>query len=146
MDNDKIDKNLKLIYESKRDYTLYLDFVNVKINPQKKILAEEMHNKGLIMLRGEFCYKTDFGKEVIDKGGWIEYLNIKKKEKENKIKQENERQRLKDEIDRLTLINLELRNKQLKRYIVYSVISFVLGILATNAKDIITILKTQILK
>lgn len=135
MNNEIIDKNLKLIYESPRDYTEYFNFIDIKINPQKRILAEEMDVKGLIKLRGEFCYKTDFGKEVMDKGGWIEYLNIKKKEEENKIKQDNERQKLKDQIDQLTRDNLRLNNWDIRFRWLIAFITFLIGFVIKHFID-----------
>jgi len=77
------------------------------------------------------------------KGGFKKQVEISKTEKENKendYKKETERQNLKDEIDRLTKENLELQNRQLKRYILYSAIAFILGALITNIKDIINLL------
>jgi hypothetical protein len=77
------------------------------------------------------------------KGGFKKQVENSKTEKENKenySKKEKERQNLKDEIDRLTKENLELQNRQLKRYILYSVIAFILGALITNIKDILNLL------
>lgn len=77
------------------------------------------------------------------KGGFKKQVENSITEKENKKKEskkETERQSLKDEIDRLTKENLELQNQQLKRYILYSVIAFILGALITNIKDILHLL------
>jgi|26BtaG_2_1085354.scaffolds.fasta_scaffold00362_5 hypothetical protein len=73
-------------------------------------------------------------------GGFKEYvenLSSHKKNKEENFKKEKERQNLSDEINRLTKVNLELQNKQMKRYILYSVISFILGAITTNIKSIL---------
>lgn len=62
---------------------------------------------------------------------------------ELELEKDKERQGLKDEIDRLTIVNLELQNKQMKRYVIYSIISFILGGLLTNVKDILQLLNLQ---
>ena len=45
------------------------------------------------------------------------------------------------EIQRLTIENLELQNKQLKRTVLYSIIGFIMGGIITNLKDILILLK-----
>lgn len=51
-----------------------------------------------------------------------------------------------EEIKNLTTENLILQNTQLKRYIKYSVISFLCGAIITNIKDILNLLKIYFLK
>jgi hypothetical protein len=45
------------------------------------------------------------------------------------------------EIQRLTIENLKLQNKQLKRTVLYSIIGFIMGGIITNLKDILILLK-----
>ena len=45
------------------------------------------------------------------------------------------------EIQRLTIENLQLQNKQLNRTVLYSIIGFVMGGIVTNLKDILTLMK-----
>lgn len=47
---------------------------------------------------------------------------------------------LQNEVSELTKINLNLQNTHLKRYILFSIISFVVGAILTNLKDIIALL------
>ncbi|WP_417859521.1 hypothetical protein [Xanthomarina gelatinilytica] len=79
-------------------------------------------------------------------GGFIKYYSDLK-ENDSKVeiesKKETERQDLRDEIDRLTKVNLELQNKQMRRYVVYSIIAFMLGAIITNVKDILDLWKTM---
>lgn len=42
-----------------------------------------------------------------------------------------------DEIRALTAINLRLQNKQMRRAVLYSIIGFIAGAIATNLKDIL---------
>lgn len=44
------------------------------------------------------------------------------------------------EIQRLTIENLQLQNKQLKTNLLYSIIGFIMGMIANNLKDILTLL------
>ena len=61
-----------------------------------------------------------------------EIYEIKKTGIEKYLKEESRVEELDLKIKELTAINLNLQNKQLKRYILYSVISFVLGAVLTN--------------
>jgi hypothetical protein len=98
--------------------------------------------------KGEFSYDalvyiTQNGRNILEYNSWEDYIESKNKSIKKSYKKENERQELKDEIDRLTKVNLELQNKHLKRYIIYSIISFILGGILTNLKDIFQLLNLQ---
>ncbi|CAM4006806.1 hypothetical protein FLSI110296_08845 [Flavobacterium sinopsychrotolerans] len=69
-----------------------------------------------------------------------EVYEIKKVGIEKYLKEENRVEELDLKIKELTAINLNLQNKQLKRYILYSVISFVLGAISTNIEEILNFL------
>jgi hypothetical protein len=60
-------------------------------------------------------------------------------EKYLKTKEVNENSEL--EIQRLTIENLQLQNRQLKRTVLYSIICFIMGGIVTNLKDILILLK-----
>jgi hypothetical protein len=60
-------------------------------------------------------------------------------EKYLKTKEVNENSEL--EIQRLTIENLQLQNRQLKRTVLYSIIGFIMGGIVTNLKDILILLK-----
>jgi len=66
----------------------------------------------------------------IHKNGIREYLN-----ENNRIKN------LELKIKKLTAINVDLQNKQMKRFVLYAIISFVFGAIVTNLKDILFLLK-----
>ena len=69
-----------------------------------------------------------------------EVYEIKKVGIEKYLEEENRVEELDLKIKELTAINLNLQNKQLKRYILYSVISFVLGAISTNIKEVLNFL------
>ena len=104
--NNLIDINLKSIYESNGKELYYLDFVDennerinhIEFHPEN--IAIEMQEKDLIRLNGENCIIKPKGIEVQENGGWIKYLN----EQKNNHEQEK---KLKDQIDKLTLSNLQ---------------------------------------
>ena len=56
------------------------------------------------------------------------------------IKKQDRLDGLEIKIKELTIKNLELENKQLKRYVLYSIISFIAGAIITNLKDILNLL------
>lgn len=49
-------------------------------------------------------------------------------------------EKLETEIQRLTIINLKLENRQLRLFVIYSIISFIAGGIITNLKDILILL------
>lgn len=69
-----------------------------------------------------------------------EVYEIKKVGIKKYLKEENRVEELDLKIKELTAINLNLQNKQLKRYILYSVISFVLGAISTNIEEVLNFL------
>ncbi|UAM97811.1 hypothetical protein K8354_16195 [Polaribacter litorisediminis] len=99
------DINLKLLNESDSKRMYESDFINeegVKIESwdmQTELLSEYMKSKGLITLNGEVCHINSFGEEVLEKGGWLQYLKKQnKKEDNNEIK--NIRKEVQEEIIR----------------------------------------------
>ncbi len=79
-----------------------------------------LYNNGYVELKGSS--KIQF----LEKG--INYFDDEmKKELENKVLN-------------LTEINLNLQNTHFKRYVIFSLISFIAGAILTNIKDILTIL------
>lgn len=57
------------------------------------------------------------------------------------FKYENSIRDKQQEIDKLTIENLKLQNRQLKRYILYSVIGVIFGIVISEYKEILIFLK-----
>lgn len=70
-----------------------------------------------------------------------EIYEIKKIGIEKYLEKESRVEELDLKIKELTAANLNLQNKQLKRYILYSVISFVLGAISTNLDKVLKLLK-----
>jgi len=94
----------------------------------------------LTMLGNEFVNfdQIDYQKYRIAKA---ENLNLENLELQNEsLKIQNSKQDRQIEIDKLTIENLYLQNKQMKRYILYSIIAFVSGAILTNIKDIVALI------
>jgi hypothetical protein len=77
--DELIEVNLKLLYASKSQYMMRINFkdeygFNLK---NSKVFAEVLVSKGLVVLecnQGFRCDLTDLGKQVYVDGGWIKYL------------------------------------------------------------------------
>jgi hypothetical protein len=77
--DELIEVNLKLLYTSKSQFMMRINFkdelgFNLK---NSRAFAEILEDKGLIKLevsQGFRCDLTDFGKQVFENGGWNEYL------------------------------------------------------------------------
>jgi hypothetical protein len=77
--NELIEVNLKLLYTSKSQFMMRINFkdecgFNLK---NSKAFAEILDNKGLVVLeknQGFRCDLTDFGKQVYENGGWNNYI------------------------------------------------------------------------
>jgi len=69
-------------------------------------------------------------------------LNLENLELQNQVlKNQNLAESRQSEIDNLTIENLRLQNKQMKRYILYSILGFIAGGILTNIKDIINLIQ-----
>lgn len=114
------------------------------------LLIDELIEVGVISenkcnseIRGNsirFLKTKGFLKANVKKTQYIptsEIYEIKKTGIEKYLKEESQVEELDLEIKKLTAINLNLQNKQLKRYILYSVISFVLGAILTNLEVVL---------
>ena len=77
--DELIEVNLKLLYASKSQYMMRINFkdeygFNLK---NSKAFADILDCKGLIkieMKQGFRCDLTDFGKQIYENGGWNKYL------------------------------------------------------------------------
>ena len=77
--DELVDVNLKLLYTSKSQFMMRINFkdeygFNLK---NSKAFAETLEEKGLIVLeadQGFRCDLTDFGKQIYENGGWIVHL------------------------------------------------------------------------
>lgn len=90
-----------------------------------------------VVNNGKGLKKNERTQNFVDDGGFANYYA---KEKETS-KKENEKQDLKDEIDRLTKTNLILQNKELRNKVWYSIIGFTVGAILTNVKEILILLQ-----
>jgi len=143
-----IDEKLNQLYNSKNHSIMRLDFIdNIGVTSSNLIrFIEHMESKGLIDIEPNKrfrCDLTKFGYEIVKSGGWLEHLKLKSKKEgltksENKEKEQLEVDNLKlqnenlkyaksirekeEKISELTLINLNLQNKQLKK--VYTIFYF----------------------
>jgi hypothetical protein len=74
-----IEVNLKLLYASKSQYMMRINFkdefgFNLK---NSKVFAEVLVDKGLVLMecnQGFRCDLTDFGKQIYENGGWIKSI------------------------------------------------------------------------
>lgn len=144
MDIDNlIEINLRKIDESNDFSTLRTTFVNeegvVLSDSESERVAKNMYIKGLINLHpaGYKCDLTQFGHKVHDSGGWLKYLlNCAEVKARAEQKEQSE-----IKIAKLAETNLALQNKHLRTKMLFSVIGFILGVIVTNWKEILTILK-----
>jgi hypothetical protein len=77
--DELIEVNLKLLYASKSQFMMRINFkdefgFNLK---NSKVFAEVLNNKGLIKLeetQGFRCDLTELGKQIYENGGWNKYI------------------------------------------------------------------------
>jgi hypothetical protein len=109
--------------ETKEEKDLFFDVVD-------SVKLYGCNNDIFIIVNKNGWFKlTEKGKDILNKGG-IENFNKKIEKTEN----------LEIKIKELTVKNLELENKHFKRYVLYSIISFIAGALVTNIEDILILL------
>lgn len=87
--NEIIDINLQLLFSSKNQSLKYSEF---KDNNGKKLgkimeLFHLMEKENLITIENNKCHITEFGKNIVENGGWFEHLK-KKEETEKKRTEE----------------------------------------------------------
>ncbi len=113
-----IDLNLETIFKQENQEMFYHEFVDKdgkKLN-QKFLgekFADEMVSRGLIRLQKQLCIIEQKGREVYREGGWIKYLQNKKRTEEElqeKIKEKEDLELEKSKVD------LELAKKMLEEY------------------------------
>lgn len=68
-------------------------------------------------------------------------LEIEKNILEKKIKNQKEIESLNKRLTELSIINLELQNRKLKRELLFGIIGFIIGVIITNWKDILILMK-----
>lgn len=157
--DDLIENNLNLLYKSPKQSMFYLDMIDETGKHFNRVSGERftniLINHGLITRDNERCDLTEKGFNICQNGGWKKSIQtLKDLEKNEHQKNEYKSQleidnlelqkesaeyaksiRAKDEkIKHLTEENLILQNRQLRRYILYSIIAFILGGILTNIK------------
>jgi hypothetical protein len=86
--DELIEVNMKLLYTSKSQYMMRINFkdeygFNLK---NSKAFAEILVNKGIVLLeanQGFRCDLTDLGRQIYQNGGWMNYLQTAKPFSEN---------------------------------------------------------------
>ena len=161
--DDLIELNLKLLAESITQSVFKHSFLDENGNNLKKseIFAKILEDKRLITFEPKQrfrCDLTEFGRDIIINGGWFKYLDseklkLEKAESKEVLEVENLKlqkesieysktlRKKEDEIIKLTSENLILQNRQLRMYVLYSVLSFISGAVLTNLKDILNLWK-----
>lgn len=143
--NQLIEKNLKIVSESKTEFSYIYDLLDkdgyecVKYNGI--VIADKMADRGLITRLNERIDLTELGRDIANNGGWIAHLARLAESKAKQKAKSDKKEQLETKIAELTEINLTLQNRQLKTKMLFSIIGFVLGIIATNWKEILTVLK-----
>lgn len=116
-----------------------------RLNPKelKYVRSILYENKWIIRDSEIELYSLNGNKvEILRKSG--SYSNYcKHLDKETKIlkSKSDKKEQLETKIAELTEINLTLQNKQLRTKMLFSVIGFILGVIATNWKEILILLK-----
>lgn len=140
-----IDKNLKIIFKSKSSYSNIYDLLDKDgygyTTFESEIFADKMVNKLLIERHGERIYLTELGRDISNNGGWIAHLDRLAESKAKQKAKSDKKEQLETKIAELTEINLTLQNKQLRTKMLFSIIGFMLGVIATNWKEILILLK-----
>ncbi|NRS90916.1 hypothetical protein HNQ02_003869 [Flavobacterium sp. 7E] len=161
--NELIEINLKLLYESPDKQvwkTELIDENGDKVDDHNRFakILEEKRLVNIDRVQGFLCNLTQFGNDVFIDGGWIKYLESEKLKLEKieskeflevenlKLQKESAEhsktlRQKEDEIRNLTIHNLTLQNRQLRMYVLYSIISFISGAVLTNLKDILDLWK-----
>lgn len=96
---------------------------------------KRISNVGLMVI-------TPWAKDIIDTHGSLsKYRSIIDETQAREQSRLDNKEQLATKIAELTEINLTLQNKQLRTKMLFSIIGFILGVIATNWKEILTILK-----
>ena len=77
--NEIIEVNLQLLFSSKNQSLIFSEFKDK--NGKKLVQVIEflqlMEKKKLIEIENNMCTLTEFGKNIVKNGGWLEYLKKK---------------------------------------------------------------------
>ena len=130
--------NLEL-FKKQPFYYMKLELYNVdgkrlKDNDRTTLFDKLVYENLIKLSDYKKIYLSPYGNEILDNGGWLKQLELKK---DKEVKQEAKD----DKIKNLTAKNLTLQNRQLKRQAFYSVIGFSAGAVLTNLKDILDLWK-----
>lgn len=106
-----------------------------------KLIGKECHNGKFKTMLNYMCLEgyienTKTNTYIITPSG-DEFESYKKTETESKGKEE-----LENKINQLTIENLNLQNKNIRRHVAYSVIAFLAGAIFTNLKYLLSIIQT----
>ena len=125
--------------------SMYKEKTGIWIDRNKQQHFEELYKNMHFQQVETTCnYKINpETKDIVDRyGSFSEYIKTSAKEILKKRQEERELKML--QTQNLTLQNrlIELQTKQQKRYILYSSISFIIGIIAANWKEILLFLQS----
>ncbi|MBW8327290.1 MAG: hypothetical protein K0M50_21175 [Prolixibacteraceae bacterium] len=141
--NDLIDLNLTFLlteHKFSSHHLLNLDKKSFRKYDHLQ-LANLMAERGLVTINGQNCTLTEEGLLIAKNGSWLAHLDNETKTKSEQQTKADKKVQLESKIAELTEINLTLQNKQLRTKMLFSIIGFILGIIATNWKEILTVLK-----
>ena len=127
----------KLLSDGALERQTVYDFFNDR--DEAIVICKTLEKKGIIILNSP-TYNDPFVLVVPDDGisTFLKNGGLTKtatdQEKQDSVKEKE------DEIRNLTSKNLQLQNKQLRRVVLYSIISFVAGAIVSNLKEILALL------
>ena len=118
--NELIEVNLKLLSEVNRNSMFFDDFVDCEGNElhntfRTDFFASEMEKRNLISITNYICFITEFGLNIVERGGWNKYLIETKKEEKALQEQKSIRDKLELDLAKSNLEANELNRKIAKQ-------------------------------
>lgn len=127
----------KLLLDGALERQTVYDFFNDR--DEAIVICKTLEKKGIIILNTP-TYNDPFVFVVPDDGISTFLKNGGLTKTANDLEKQNLILEIEEEIRSLTSKNLQLQNKQLKRVVLYSIISFVAGAIVSNLKEILVLL------
>jgi hypothetical protein len=127
--NELIDKNLKLLYDSKDSMLASIHFLDINNkqlsnNSKAERFANELVERNLVTKNGMMCILKEYGLEIVKNGGWLKHV-------ENKKTEENRNSEREIEIQELTLKKLKFEQFPAKFWWLIIIITAIISVLTT---------------
>ncbi len=130
--NELIEKNLKLLYDSKDNMLAsihFLDIHNKQLMNHSKAerFANELVERKLVTKNDMICVLKEYGFEIVKNGGWLKHIENKKAEESFNSKRKD----LETEIQELTLKKLKFEQFPAKFWWLIIIITAIISVLTT---------------